>query len=31
VVFHSWGLGFRQSSFRHVAQVLRDGTVNAFR
>src|SRR5262245_54059620 len=30
VRFHHWGLGFRQSSFRLITRVLRDGTVSAF-
>jgi hypothetical protein len=28
---HRWELGFRQSSFRHIARVLRDTVLNAFR
>src|SRR5262249_22835270 len=30
VRFHHWGLGFRQSSFRPIARVSRDGTVSVF-
>src|SRR3954453_23207394 len=30
VPFHRWGLGFRQSSFRPITRVLRDGTFSVF-
>jgi hypothetical protein len=30
VRLHRWGLGFRQSSFRPITRVLRDGTFSVF-